>query len=69
MIVCCQCAALFPGTRSDARRAMWEPYSSRSQSALDEGPMVCATCIDTTLAKMLDVMKHADSSRHDTRAE
>lgn len=48
-VTCMECTAQLPGTRAEARRLGWEPFSSSSQWALDEGPMVCSDCIGRLL--------------------
>lgn len=53
---CCECAVTFAGTRTDARRARWEPYSSATQHALDCGPLVCPACVARLLDDLLDAM-------------
>ncbi|MGB3375317.1 MAG: hypothetical protein WBA87_09275 [Microbacterium sp.] len=56
---CHICDDTFAGTRSEARSAMWEPYSSLTQRALDEGPMVCSSCVERVLDDLLAVMHRA----------
>jgi hypothetical protein len=54
---CCECARIFNGTRTEARRAFWEPYSTRSQFALDSGPIVCPDCVGQVIDGVMDAMQ------------
>ena len=60
-VVCRECGAAFSGSRREARRARWEPWSTKTQAAIDAGPMVCPECvgriIDDCLAGMLAASK------------
>lgn len=62
---CRECATPFEGTRTEARRARWEPYSSATQHALDCGPLVCPECVAQLLDDLLDAMlTAARAGRH-----
>ena len=56
---CDQCGDRFEGTRFEARRAGWEPCSTRTQWELDHGPIVCRSCVaealDAALAALMSV--------------
>lgn len=45
LVVCAECSRPYDGTRADARRRGWEPYSARNQHAIDAGPLVCSDCV------------------------
>jgi hypothetical protein len=47
--ICHDCGRSLLGDRAAARALRWEPYSTRSQADLDDGPMVCPDCIGALL--------------------
>ena len=56
--VCHECGLVFAaGTRADARRERWEPFSTRTQNDLDHGPIWCPTCIDKLITDTLAVFR------------
>lgn len=57
MIKCCECDLTFDGARADARRARWEPFSVRTQQAIDHGPMICPDCIRSALDSLLAAIR------------
>lgn len=56
-VECRDCGAIFPGGRTEARRAHWEPFSTSTQEALDRGPMVCAGCIRSLLDDLVEALR------------
>lgn len=56
-ILCMTCGATFAGSRSEARRAAWEPYSNRTQALLDAGPMVCPECVRVAIERCIAAAK------------
>jgi len=64
-IDCQECGEVFPGDRTAARRASWEPFSSATQAQLDSGPMMCPACISAGLTVVMAGMRRsvADATR------
>jgi DNA-directed RNA polymerase subunit RPC12/RpoP len=58
-IECKECGARFDGDRTEARRALWEPFSIATQQALDHGPMVCPDCVRRILDDLLAAIGRA----------
>ncbi len=54
---CRECGAGWAGTRSEARRAGWECWATRTQWDLDHGPMVCGACVARVLDDALDALR------------
>lgn len=55
-VVCRECGRVFEGSRREARRARWEPWSTKTQAAIDAGPMVCPGCVAAIIDGCLDAM-------------
>lgn len=57
MIQCQECGRTGPATRVLARREGWEPYRTRTQHDLDQGPMVCPECVGALLEACIDALR------------
>lgn len=69
-IECCVCGTTYvhdgaaaAEQRSAARRARWEPYSTRTQAALDSGPMVCPDCVISAIQGAMESLRIAPSAK------
>lgn len=67
-VVCRSCGRPFDGSRAEARRAGWDPYSHKTQQAIDHGPLVCPSCMMSALDGALDAMRswaHSPATKND----
>lgn len=61
-VSCVECGDGFEGTRLEARKARWEPFSTKTQAAIDSGPVVCPECLGRLLDGLLGAMRETQSS-------